>query len=132
MGLIKLLLELVPDGKVCDVRVGLHWTGVVVEINGRMQCGLASTLADEHQHGRGPDVPEAGNLLSLSAKELATYTLLDGMTMSSIGMATLNALLPDPPEEKMMDINAEEVIGRYGAGKTVALIGSFPFIPRIR
>lgn len=132
MGLIETLLNLAPDGRVCDVRVGLHWTAVAVEVNGRRQCGLASTLTEEHQHGRGPDVPEAGNLYAFSAKELAAYALLERLTMCSIGMAALNALLPDPPEETMVDINAEEVIARYGEGKSVALIGSFPFIPRIK
>jgi len=132
MGLTENLLNVLPDGKVLDVCIGLHWTAVIVEVEGRRQCGLASTVAEEHQHGREPDVPEAGHLLDLSANELAKYALSDRMTKSSLGMATLNALLPDPPEEELVDINAEDVITRYGAGKSVALIGSFPFIPRIK
>jgi uncharacterized protein (DUF4213/DUF364 family) len=31
-----------------------------------------------------------------------------------------------------VDINAEHVIAEHGAGKTVALVGNFPFVPRLR
>ena len=96
------------------------------------QCGLASTVSEEHQHGRGPDIADAGHLLDFAARELAQHALSERMPLSSLGMATLNALLPDPPEEDLVDINAEDVITRYGAGKSVALIGSFPFIPRVK
>lgn len=132
MGLIENLLKVVPEGRVSAVRIGLHWTAVVVEVDGRKQCGLASTLTEEHQHGRQPDVPEAGNLLSFTARELAGYAGSAQLTMSSIGIAALNALLPDPPDEDLVEGNAEDVIVRYGKGKSVALIGSFPFIPRIQ
>ncbi|MGB9673463.1 MAG: Rossmann-like domain-containing protein, partial [Anaerolineales bacterium] len=30
------------------------------------------------------------------------------------------------------DINAEEVIAQYGKGKKVALVGHFPFVPRLK
>lgn len=132
MGLTENLMAVLPDGKVLDVRIGLHWTAVIVDVEGRRQCGLASTVTEEHQHGREPDVPEAGHLLDLSAKELAEFALSDRLTKTSLGMAALNALLPDPAEEDIVDINAEDVITQYGAGKSVALIGSFPFIPRIK
>jgi len=34
--------------------------------------------------------------------------------------------------QRWRDLNAEEVIANQGAGKTVALIGSFPFVSRLR
>lgn len=132
MGLIDKLMAVVPDGRVTDVRIGLHWTAVVVEVDGKRQCGLASTVSEEHQHGRGPDIPDAGHLLDFTARKLAQYAFSERMPLSSLGMAALNALLPDPPEKELVDINAEDVIVRYGKGKSVALIGSFPFIPRIQ
>jgi uncharacterized protein (DUF4213/DUF364 family) len=46
-------------------------------------------------------------------------------------MATINALLPRQ-EERWVDLNAGEVIARRGAGKRVALVGHFPFIPGVR
>jgi uncharacterized protein len=132
MGLIDNLMKVLPDGRVLDVRIGLHWTAVVVEVDGKRQCGMASTVIEEHQHGREPDVPDAGHLQDFSARELAKYAFSERMPLSSLGMAALNALLPDPPESEIVDINAEDVITQYGAGKSVALIGSFPFIPRIK
>jgi uncharacterized protein len=132
MGLIENLMDVLPDGRLVDIRIGLHWTAVVVEVDGKRQCGLASTVLEEHQHGRGPDIPDAGHLLDFSARELAQHALSERMPLSSLGMAALNALLPDPPEADLVDINAEDVIARYGAGKSVVLIGSFPFIPRVK
>jgi uncharacterized protein (DUF4213/DUF364 family) len=46
-------------------------------------------------------------------------------------MATINALLPRQ-KEQWQDLNAGEVIAHHGAGKRVALIGHFPFIPQLR
>ncbi|GAB4537623.1 MAG: hypothetical protein Kow0063_24630 [Anaerolineae bacterium] len=46
-------------------------------------------------------------------------------------MATINALLP-PRQDAWVEINAEQVIARHGAGKRVAVVGHFPFIPRLR
>jgi len=50
--------------------------------------------------------------------------------MASLGMATINALLPQQPET-WVNLNAEEVITERGQGKSVVLIGHFPFIPRL-
>jgi hypothetical protein len=46
-------------------------------------------------------------------------------------MATINALLP-PPEGLGPELNAEDVIAELGAGRRVALVGHFPFVPRLR
>jgi uncharacterized protein (DUF4213/DUF364 family) len=46
-------------------------------------------------------------------------------------MATINALLP-LHEESWVDLNAQEVIAEHGAHKHVALVGHFPFVPRLR
>jgi uncharacterized protein (DUF4213/DUF364 family) len=46
-------------------------------------------------------------------------------------MATINALLP-AQEKRWMNLNAGEVIAQHGAHKRVALVGHFPFIPRLR
>ena len=57
--------------------------------------------------------------------------LSDQPTLASIGLATINALLPRQPE-MWQDLNAEEMIATLGEGKTVALIGHFPFVPRLQ
>lgn len=130
MELLNDLLAILPDGRVALVNIGLHWTAVVVEVDGQLRCGLASTLHNDHQHGM-PDVPQAGELEALSALKLAAFILGDRPTLTSVGAAALNALLPQHPET-WVDLNAEEVIAEHGAAKSVALVGHFPFVDRLR
>jgi uncharacterized protein (DUF4213/DUF364 family) len=130
MELLKDLLATLPDGRVAHVNIGLHWTAVVVEMDGQPHCGLASTLHNDHQHGR-PDVPQAGELEALSGRELAAFIQSHQPALASVGAAALNALLLQHPET-WVDLNAEEVIAEHGADKRVALIGHFPFVDRLR
>ncbi|HEY46918.1 MAG TPA: DUF364 domain-containing protein [Anaerolineae bacterium] len=126
----KLLLDL-PDGDVVDVRIGLHWTAVVTQLEGKQRCGLASTLGSPHEHSHEPQVPQAGQLKTLTGRELATLALeKDQPTLASVGVAALNALLPLP--EVFSEVNAEYVLADCGADKRVAIVGHFPFIPRLR
>lgn len=131
MSLIRELLEVVPDGAVQEVHVGLHWTAVSVLVDGVLRCGLASTLHEVHQHN-GADVPQAGKLTAMSARELAWLAdSPDQPTLCSLGVAALNALL-SPGVQETPDLNAEEMIARLGAGKRVALVGHFPFVEHLR
>ena len=130
MDLIDALLATLDDATVLEVSIGLHWTAVIVEAHGAPRCGLASTLAGEHAHGTA-DVPQAGRLESFSALELARFARSEQPTLASVGVAALNALIPPQPES-WVDADAAEVIARYGAGRTVALVGHFPFIPDLR
>lgn len=132
MKLLDDLLNTLPDGLVQEVRVGAFWTAVVVEVAGRRQCGLASTPHDEgHHHGQGPAVGDAGHLTDHSAREFAELARSDSLMEAAIGMAAINALQP-VQDEHWVELNAEEVIASHGAGKQVALVGHFPFIPRLR
>lgn len=131
MKLLKNILQTLPDGNTLDVRIGLHWTAVVVETGGVRQCGLASTLSDHQHHHTEPDMPEAGGLERFSGLELAEMALIGNSLRASVGLAAINALLPRQPDLWRED-NAEEVIARLGLGKRVALIGSFPFVPSLR
>lgn len=133
MNLLDALLATLPNGKIREVRVGAFWTAVVAEVNGATRCGLAATLHNDldHHHTDQPDVRNAGNLLSYDAHTLAALARASSRLEASIGVATLNALLP-PPREPSANINAEEVMAREGAGKRVALVGHFPFVPRLR
>jgi uncharacterized protein (DUF4213/DUF364 family) len=70
-------------------------------------------------------------LLNYSVRELAELARSDSSTEAAVGIPTINALLPPYPEV-WLDLNAEEVIVQHGAGKCVALVGHFPFIPRLR
>lgn len=127
------LLTIVSDGPVQTVLIGAHWTAVVVECQGRVRCGLASSLrpGDEHHHGTGPAVPDAGRLHQRSGRALAELVRSTSPPEVSVGMAVINALLP-LQEETWVDLNAEAVIAERGAGKQVALVGHFPFVSRLR
>ena len=119
-----------PSGSPKLVRIGLHWTAVVMEVNGALRCGLASTLQGDHPHGV-PNVPQAGKLENYAGLQLAELVQSEQPTLVSVGMASINALLPQQPET-WVDLNAEEVIASSGAKKSVALIGHFPFVERLR
>ncbi len=125
------LLSRLPDGELIDIRIGLNWTAVVIEVDGVRRCGLASTLSGGHHHGSQPDVPDAGRLEQLPGRAMAEWLLSDIPTRRSLGMAAVNALLPPPPGE-WSDANAEEVIAGHGSGKKVVLVGHFPFVDRLR
>lgn len=126
------LLDSVPDGQVCDVRVGAFWTAVVAEVAGTRCCGLASNLhRGGHVHGPAVTVGEAGALTERTGRELAALSRAPGLIEASIGLAALNALLPRL-EREYVDLNAGELIAEEGRDRRVALVGSFPFVPRLR
>jgi uncharacterized protein (DUF4213/DUF364 family) len=127
---LEKLLESLQEGKCVQVCIGLHWTAVVVDVQGELRCGLASTARNNHVHGV-PEVPQAGQLETLSAFDLAALTCEKQLTLASVGAAAINALLPRHPE-RWTDMNAEEVIAKHGANKSVALVGHFPFTSRLR
>jgi len=141
MTIIDRLLATVTSGapdlsaRVADVRVGTHWTIVVVEMGepapARLRAGLSSTqVVHDLEHGR-PAVREAGRLIGKPALELAGLARSDSLTERSIGFAAINALL-EVDEAACVDVNAEELILRRGASRRVAIIGHFPFVPRVR
>jgi uncharacterized protein (DUF4213/DUF364 family) len=120
------ILESLPDFPVRQVRIGLHWTAVVVEKEDGPQCGLASTLSGEHHHTGESIIPDPGKLESYPARELAGWIESDILLRRSLGCAAINALLPRHPES-WIDQNAEQAILTHGQGKKVVIIGHFPF-----
>jgi uncharacterized protein (DUF4213/DUF364 family) len=126
----KILADL-SDYPVKKVQIGTNWTAVVVEKDGMENCGLASTLAEGHNHAGEPDIPAPGYLENLSALDLAKWILSDIPLRRSIGCAAINALLPQTPST-WVDKNAREVILEHGSGKKVVLIGHFPFVNKLQ
>lgn len=126
-----LLAALPSEARIAEATVGLHWTAVTAEVNGHLQCGLASTVVGEHAHGEVDDVPGAGEVTSRSLKELAALAHSPGPTERALGMAAINASLPRDPSA-WIELNAGEAIAQLGSGRRVALVGHFPFIPEVR
>jgi len=125
------IIKKLPDNPIREVRIGLHWTAVVVEKTDGFQCGLASTLEVYHPHTGVPLIPEPDHLASLPGLELADWIHSDIPLRRSVGCAAINALLPQNPS-RWVDQNAERAIQEHGRGKKVVLIGHFPFTDQLR
>jgi len=125
------IIKKLPDNPIHEVRIGLHWTAVVVEKDSGLQCGLASTLEVDHNHTGVPTIPDPGHLASLPALELADWINSDIPLRRSVGCAAINALIPQDPS-RWVDQNADEAILEHGRGKKAVLIGHFPFADHLR
>jgi uncharacterized protein (DUF4213/DUF364 family) len=121
-----LILSLKGNGHpVKSVHTCAFWTAVVSK-----HCGLSSTFRDEGpSHERG--VRDVGNLTRKTALELAEYAKSHSLMEASIGMATINSLI-DIDESKCIEKNAFEIILERGQGKNVAIVGHFPWIPKLK
>ncbi len=108
-----------------SVHTCVFWTAVITK-----HCGLSSTFRDESpSHDRG--VREVGNLTQKKALELAEYAKSGSLLEASIGMATINSLI-DVDESKCIEKNAFDIILEKGQGKNVAIVGHFPWIPKLK
>jgi uncharacterized protein len=121
-----LLTHLTPSEEAPrEVIVGAHWTTVMTR-----GCGLASTLGEHHPH-TGPSVRDAGNLTERGAAELMNLAHSEKLLEASIGMATINSLIKID-EKRCSEINAFDVLAEQGKGKDMAIIGHFPFVPKLK
>ncbi len=125
MSILDDLLPTLSDAPVREVLVGVHWT--VVCSRG---CGLASTLPADGPHGEA-GVRDVGRLHTKSGRELAEYARSSDPVEAAIGVAAVNSLL-DVDESRAVEVNAARVLAERGRGRAVALVGRFPFIPRLR
>jgi hypothetical protein len=72
-----------------------------------------------------------GDLRNRSALELAEYAKSDNLLEASIGMATINSLI-DIDETRCDAENALDVLIEKGEGKDIAVVGHFPWIPKLQ
>jgi len=124
-----LLSTLNTDTPVRDIRLGLFHTGVLTR-----NCGLASTLPRDALKQRPlfqSLVQEAGFLMDKSSAELVQLAYSDNLPEATIGMAAVNSLI-DVDEERCSVLNAGDLIAEKGHGKKVAIVGHFPFVPKMR
>jgi uncharacterized protein len=131
MNILNDLLSTLPDGNAVKVCIGLHCTSAVIESGGLTGCGLASTLDKSYQNLNGAAQPQIGHLEEFSGRELASWSLSSNRAMASAGVAAINALLA-PEFSYWMDLSAEEAVVLHGSGKTVAMIGNFPYVQRLK
>jgi uncharacterized protein (DUF4213/DUF364 family) len=119
-----LISTLREDSAVQGIYVCVFWTAVVSR-----HCGLASTLHEGHPHHK--IVREPGKLRSKSALELAEYAKSDHLLEASIGMAAINSLI-DIDEARCTEKNAFEALAEKGKDKNIAIVGHFPWIPKLK
>jgi len=121
-----LILQLNMDARVQDIRQGVFHTAVLTR-----NCGLAATLPKDALRQKPPLVKEPGTLIERSAQELTQLAYSDSILEAAVGMAAVNSLL-DVDADACLELNAAELILEKGKGKQVAIVGHFPFIPRVR
>ena len=125
-GLLDELMDsLKEDTPVRQVLVGVHWTAVCSR-----GCGLASTMTGEAPHGEEM-VREVGRLHTKSARELAGWARSNNPLERSIGIAAINSLV-SIDEGAAVEVNAGDVLARQAQGRSVAIVGHFPFIEKLR
>jgi uncharacterized protein (DUF4213/DUF364 family) len=122
---IRILSDLISaidtEAEVRDIRLGLFYTGVWTR-----NCGLAATLPRDVLLKEPPAVRHPGHLISKGASELV------GMAYSeSLPEAAINSLL-EVNDKQCLELNAASLIAEKGDGKRVAIVGHFPFVPRLR
>jgi uncharacterized protein (DUF4213/DUF364 family) len=122
----NLLSSLNYSYQVKDIRIGPFQTAVVTH-----KCGLASTPHDAGQHHGLSPVAEAGSLLEKDAKTLAFLAKSSSQMEAAIGMATINSMI-EVDERYCAELNAADLLAKKGEGKKIAIVGHFPFVPRLR
>jgi len=127
MNLINdILSTLNLDINIKDVRQGPFQTAVLSR-----NCGLAMTPHEsEYRHNTTP-VSDAGCLIGKRGLELAQMAQSSQFFEAAIGMATINSLL-GVDMQSCADINGGDLLADKGKDKKVALVGHFPFVPRLR
>jgi uncharacterized protein (DUF4213/DUF364 family) len=127
---MKLLVDLISsldlDTKALEIRQGIFHTAVLTR-----NCGLAATLPRDALRQNPPLVKEPGSLLEKSVSDLARMAFSESILEAAIGMATINSLL-EIKEDSCVELNAQDLIAEKGAGKSIAIIGHFPFIPLLK
>jgi len=120
MKLVNELIESVKDYD-CEVKrvcIGLHWTMVESKYVG---------MAHTYKTNRKVELVDSGNLVGKRAFELALRMKSWEPLEASIGLAAINSLI----EPAGFDGNVDGYIRSAAQGKTVTVIGRFPFNQQI-
>jgi len=130
MKILGALIDSLPDQEtpVRGICAGARWT--VVTTRG---TGMSTTYRDPDLQG-GHDsrgIPDAGQLLGQPARALLAHARSTDTLAASIGMATVNSLL-DVDEARCTPRGAFDILAERGRGRNVAVVGHFPFVPKLR
>jgi len=121
-----LLSSLDYEARARDIRQGPFQTAVLTR-----DCGLASTPHDPGPHHSRTPIKEAGLLMERDVRSVAHMAHSQSPLEAAIGMATINSLI-EIEERRCVELNAGDLLIEKGKGKKVALIGHFPFVPKLR
>lgn len=119
----SLISSIKEDHAIHQIITGVHWSAVVSKY-----CGLSSTFQDPPPHR---PIEGVGNLTEKTALELAEFAKSDIQLEASIGMAALNSLI-EVNEKQCIELNAFDELAEKGKDKNIAIVGHFPFIPKLR
>ena len=116
------------DLAVKNVCCGAFWTMVTTRNSGLASTYREQDFKDSDDHCM---INDAGRLTEKLAGDLAEYARSDDTVAASIGMATINSLI-EVDEHRCRDIGAYEILAEKGRNLDVAVVGHFPFIPKLR
>ena len=114
------------EAPVRDIRQGTFQTAVLTH-----NCGLASTPHEPGPHHDKTPIREAGLLIEKNTIALVQMANSPNPLEAAIGMATINSLIKIE-EQRCVELNAGDLLAEKGRGKKVALVGHFPFVPKLR
>jgi uncharacterized protein (DUF4213/DUF364 family) len=124
----EILDSIKQDEPVKDARGNSTWVAVWSR-----NCGLASTFAasEYEEVGGATRGNDFESLTGTSALGLARSCLSNDPQEAALGMAALNSL-NDVDESRCAELNARDILLKSAAGRTVVLVGHFPFVPELR
>ncbi len=122
----QLISSLDFNADVKDIRQGVFHTAVLTR-----NCGLAATLPRDALKQEPPMVRGPGFLTQKTPRQLAELAYSDHLLEAAMGMAAINSLIKID-STKIQELNAAELILNQAADKRVAIVGHFPFVPKIR
>ncbi len=114
------------DAPVREIRQGMFDTAVLTR-----DCGIAATLPHDALRQAPPLVGSPGGLTLKSAQQLTQMAYSDRILEAAIGMAAINSLLKIDMG-RCQELNATELIAERAEDKRVAIVGHFPFVPKIK
>jgi len=121
-----LLSKLNYEAPVRDICQGPFQTAMLTR-----NCGLASTPHDYGPHYDKTPVKEASFLMEKDTITLAQMANSTSPFEAAIGMATINSLI-EVDEQYCVELNGGDLVIGKGKDKKVAIIGHFPFVPKLR